>query len=482
MSDLKKGIINGAIWSVLGQMASLLFSLATNIWLAKLLSPNEFGQIGIIMFFIVLANVLTESGLGGALVRKKDATKADYSTVFVTNLVFSILCYVILLFTTGKIASFYHDAMLKDLLMAAGLVIIINAFELTQNAKLISEMKFKQQSIYRFIAVLTASIIGIYLAYIGFGVWALVLIQLITATLNTIFLWYFEGFFLNFFFSKASFKELYAFGLNTTLSSLLNTFFDNIYLLVLGRYFSISQTGLFYQAKKLQDIPGGVMNTIIQSVIFSSMAKLQDDKTAFSFAYNKINLYFLVLLGLISSFVYIYADAIIYLLFGNKWLGAVFYMKLLSIASFFYIQEQVNKVIFKVFNQTRKILTLEIFKKTIQAVSILIGIYLLDLNVLIIGFIVTNFIGYLINFYYSRKIMETGSSHEIFTLVKVIVVCSFSIIFMQYIIDIYALDRITKIYTVPLLVFIYLMCVDFLNVINIKTEIQNILTLNRKLD
>ena len=482
MSDLKKAIIKGAMWSVLGQMASLLVTLATNIWLARLLSPKEFGQVGIIMFFIVLANVLTESGLGGALVRKKNASRSDYSTVFVTNLVFSILCYIVLVLATGAIAAFYKDVLLKNLLITASIVIIINAFELTQNAKLISEMKFKEQSIYRFISVLISSSIGIYLVYKGLGVWALVFMQIMTAGINTIILWFFEGFFLSFHFSKKSFKELYCFGLNTTLSSLLNTAFDNIYLLVLGRYFSISQTGLFYQAKKLQDIPGGVMNTVIQSVVFSSLAKLQDDKVAFSKAYNKINLYFLVLLGFICTFIYIYADAIIFILFGSKWLGAVFYMKLLTVASFFYIQEQINRVIFKVFNQTRKILILELVKKMIQAVSIVVGVYVMDLKVLILGFILTNLIGYLINFYYSRKIMETGSSNEMFNLLKVIVVCSFSIIFILYIIDICALDRMTKIYTVPLLMFIYLLCVHFLKVLNIITEIQNILTLSRKIN
>lgn len=461
----------------MGQMASLLISLATNIWLARLLSPEEFGQVGIIMFFIVIANVLTESGLGGALIRKKEATKTDYSTVFVTNLVFSVLCYLILVISSGGIANFYDDSLIKNLLIVAGLVLIINAFQLTQNARLISEMKFKEKSIYRFIAILLSSSIGVYLAYNGFGVWSLVLIQLMTATFNTVLLWIFEGFFMKFYFSKSSFKELYSFGINTTLASLLNTGFDNIYQLVLGKYFSVSQTGYFYQAKKLQDVPGGVVNMVAQSVVFSSLAKLQDDKLAFTRAYNKITLYFIVMLGFISSFIYVYAEQIILLLYGSEWTGAIFYMKLLTIGSFFYIQEQINRVIFKVFNQTRKILYLEYLKKTIQVISIIIGIVLLDLQVLIIGFVVTNIIGYLINFYYSRKIIGEVNFYELKILLKIssLSVISVLIVFLSG--SLLHLEGYYFLLTSPLLIFLYVIGLYVMKITNIKTEVRNFISL-----
>ena len=290
MSKLKETIIKGTIWSVTGQMATILISLGTNIWLARLLTPKEFGQVGIIMFFIVFADVLTESGLGGALIRKKNASREDYSTVFVTNLIFSALFYLIIILASGSIASFYNDIIIKDLLIVAGLVLIINAFQLTQNVKLISDMKFKKKSLYRFIAVFISSSIGIYLAINGLGVWSLVLIYLMSAAINTILLWIFEGSFLKFEFFKASFKELYSFGLNTTLASLLNTVFDNIYQLILGKYFSLSQTGYFYQAKRLQSVPSNLVDIISQSVIFSALTKLQDDKQSFGVVYNKINI------------------------------------------------------------------------------------------------------------------------------------------------------------------------------------------------
>lgn len=479
MSNLKKSIIKGTIWSVSGQMATLSITLITNIWLARILSPNEFGQLGIIMFFIAIANVLTESGLGGALVRKKEATKEDYSTVFVVNLAFSFICYLILVLSSGIISSFYNDPLIKKLLIVAGAVLIINAFRLTQNAKLISEMRFKERSIYSFISAVVSSAIGIVLAYRGLGVWSLIVIQLLTAIINTVLLWTLEGFYLRLYFSKASFKELYLFGINTTLASLLNTAFDNVYQLILGKYFSLSQAGYFYQAKKLQDVPGGVINSVSQSVVFSSLAKLQDDKEQFSSAYNKITLYFLVLLGFISSFIYIYAEPIILLLYGSKWIGAIFYMQLLTVASFFYIQENINRVIFKVFNQTRKILYLEYVKKTIQAISILIGVITLDFKILIIGFVITNAIGYFINYYYSRKIIGGVRMDELQILVKTIIVSVSTILISLLFESLLNLEEIGKFFTLPIFMIVYILMIYIYRVMDVKKEYKNVLCLMR---
>ena len=480
MSEFKKSIIKGTIWTVSGRLGSLIIILLTNIWLARLLSPIEFGQVGVIMFFVMLANVLTESGLGGALIRKKEATLKDYSTVFVTNLIFSVLCFILIVLFAGTIASYYEDPLLENLLIFAALVLIINAFQITQNAKLMSDMKFKEYSIYVFISVFVASVIGIFFAYRGVGVWALIIIQLLTASINTILLWVFEGAFLKIYFSKNSFKELYAFGVNTTLASLLNTGFDNIYQLVLAKYFSLVQTGYFYQAKKLQDVPGGILNMLTTGVVFSSLAKLQDDKKAFTYTYNKTTLYFTVVLGFVSAFIYLYSEPIILVLYGDKWIGAIFYLQLLTIASFFHLEEKINRVIFKVFNQTKKILYLEYVKKAIQALSIFIGIYYVDLKVLLIGFIITNIIGYFINYYYSRKIIGGIDFYELLTILKVIMVSALCVIITLGMFRVLNLDGVQKFVILPISIFIYLFSIHLFTIINIKKEISILNNLYRK--
>jgi teichuronic acid exporter len=474
MPNFKKTIIVGTIWSIFGQMSSFLIILITNIWMARLLSPNDFGRVGVIMFFVSLANVFSESGLGGALVRKKNATIKDYSTVFVSNLVLSLFCFLLIFVIADYIAYYYNDILLKKLLIVSSLVLIINSFQLTQNAKLVSAMKFKEKAIYGFISVFVSSVLGIYLAYKGFGIWALILIQLFAALINTILLWLFEGFFLKFYFSISSFKDLYSFGINTTIASLINTGFDNIYQLILAKYFSLSETGYFYQAKKIQEVPGGILNMITQSVVFSSLAKLQDDVIAFNLFYNKISLYFLVLLGFISSMTYIYAEPLILILYGKEWIGSVFYMQLLTVASFFYIQELLNRVIFKVFNQTRQILYLEYVKKIVQTISIIIGMYFLDLKIIIIGFVITNIIGYFINYYYSRKIIGSLNYYDLITLLKIILISVISTKILIFLIELFFIKDLAIFFTLPFLILFYLLGINKFKILNIYNEIINL--------
>lgn len=474
MSSLKRDIIKGTIWSILGQLGSLIVVLGTNIWLARMMSPTEFGQLGIVMFFIILSSVLTEGGLAGALVRKSDVTEEDYSTVFIFNFIVSATCYLVLVGFSGLIANFYNNHLLRDLLIVSGTVLIINAFQIVQNVKMVRKMEFKEKSLYRLISVVLASTIGIILAYKGLGVWALVTIQILISLFSTILLSWHGGVYIKWKFSKASFKQLYSFGVNTSLASLINTSFDNIYQLILGRYFSIVQVGLYYQAKKILDVPGSFINMLTQSVVFSSLSKLQDDRALFTKTFNRIVLISVVLLGLTSSLIFLYSEDIIKMLFGMHWLKAAFYMKFLSIASFFYYQEMFNLVIFKVFNVTRQILYLEIIKKTIQCISIFIGIYYTNLEILIYGFVITSFIQYGINFYFARKVLNTGFNEILHKLAKVILIIIICSLIFATLIKFLSLEFIARMLLVPFFIIFYLFLVKILGVLNIINEIRHI--------
>ena len=477
---MKKQIVSGATWSFFGRLGFLSISLITNIWLARLLTPNEFGQVSIIMFFITLANILTESGLGGALIRKKDASLVDYSTVFVINLAISCLCFIVCLCIAGPLSIYYGDSELKNLLIVSAFILIIRAFQLTQTTRLTSLMKFKEQNIYRIISLLVSSVIGIILAYRGFGVWSLVIIQLLTGLINTIILWFSEGFFLKFQFSKISFKELYGFGINTTLASFLNISFENIYQLILAKYFSITQTGLYYQAKKLQEVPGGVLNMLTQGVIFSGLSEYQNDKVEFLNKYHKVTLYMLVFMGFISGFIFIYSKPIILILYGDKWTGAVLYMQILTVASFFQIQEYVNRVIFKVFDRTKEILFLEIFKKFIQFVGIIIGIYFRDVFILLIGFVITNIIGYFLNFYYSRQILGKLDFHEILLILKILAISIISVLTVVSLNNCLHFENIFVLFSIPIFLIFYILGIVLLKIMDIKSEFRSIIKMYNK--
>jgi len=480
MSSFNKSILFATIWSVFGQLGAMIITLVTNVILARVLTPVEFGQLGIIMFFIVLANVFTEGGLAGALVRKENITNDDYSTVFVFNLLVSISCFIVMVIIAGPISRFYKDVSLQNVLVISSIVLIINAFQITQIARLMREMKYKKISLYRLVAVFFSSLIGIFLVFKGAGIWSLVIIQILTAVFTTALLWIYEGAFFKLSFNKESFKQLYKFGVNTTLASLLDTAYDNVYQLVIGRFFSINQVGLYYQAKKLQEVPISVIKTTTLGVVFSSLSEIQNDKILFTKTYNKITLYFTIAMGFLTVLLFVLSENVILVIYGVKWINSAFYIKLLSIASFFFMQEMFNRVLFKVFNQTHKILYLEIAKKSIQSLGILIGIIKMDIEILLYGFIISNIISYLINFYYSRKVLGSVEWYEIVVLAKVVGVSVISVFATSYIIQLLGVE-IRYVFTMlPFLTILYFTLIQIFGITNLATEYKSIILLIKK--
>lgn len=460
----------------------LLIGLITNVWLVRLLSPKEFGQLGIIMFFVVVCTVLTEGGLSGALIRKKNATKEDYSTVFVMNLSVSLFLYALLYIFSGNIATYYEDPQLGILLKVSGLVLIINAFQITKMARLMSDLRFKTRITHRVISITLASVLAVWTGHLGWGVWSLVVLQLMTSTFQSTTLLIFERGGLSLRFSKSSFKELYSFGVNTTLASMINTTFENVYQLVLGKYFSIGQVGFYYQAKKLQDVSAGMLNMISQNVIFPTLAKLQETPQVFDIAYKKVSRFFLILLGLITCGIYLYAEQVVLMLYGDEWLESIFYLQLLSLASFFFIQEKLNRIIFKVFNKTQQILFLEIVKKVFHTISIVLGIVYTSLDVLLIGFIVVNILSYFINFYSSRKVIGHLDLSELKILMFISFLSFICIVGMQSLISFFQIEPNAVLLTVPILLLLYFSTLRVFGVFNLVSESRAMVSVysNRK--
>jgi len=475
--ELKAQIAKGAYWTVVGQIGYMAISLITDIILAHLLTPFEFGEMAILMFFVLIANILLDSGFGSALIRKIDATNVDFSTVFVSNMVISSFCYLLLILFSGKIASYYKDPHLKELLIVIGSILIFNALCVTQNARLVKDMEFKKKALYQFFANFLASVTSLILAYFHWGIWALVAFQLLTALYYTIIIISCERVFFSLTFSKASFKELVGFGVNTTLTNVLATGFDNIFQLILGSYFSITITGFYYEAKRLQTVPFMVLNTVVQGVMFSSLARLQKDLSQFSAAYKRFVILLAVLMSIITCCLYIYADLIIYTLYGKKWDGAVIFIQLLSIASFFYFQELVNNTIFKVFNKTRKILYLEIVKKIIQIVSVVIGILYLSINVLFIGFIISSIIGYILNYYFSRKLIVGTGNSEFLVIIKILFVSVICVVLITYLIHLFSLSMYKSLIVLPVFILLYYVGMRLLRVADLIKELYSFIQL-----
>ena len=480
MTSNSKKLVQSTLWSIIGQVSYVFIAFVTNIVLARVLSPKEFGQAGIVIFFIILANVLTEGGLGGALVRKQDATQADFSTAFLFNFCVSLFLFLTFFFFSAHIAVFYEDPLLERMIKVSSLIFVVNSFQITQNAKLEKKLEFKKKSFYNFIAVFFASIIGIYFAFNGAGVWSIIIIQILTSFFIVSMLWYFEGPIGKLNFSKDSLRELYSFGVNTTFASLLNSVFDNIYSLILGKFFSISQVGYFFQAKRLQDVPNNITISSINGAGFSSLARLQCEKENFIQTFNKIALYYAVAVGIMVSFVFVFAKDIILLLYGEEWLGSVFYIKILSVASFFYIQEMMNRVIFKVFNKTKQILILEVSKKIIQSITIALGIIQQDIFLLMYGFVFTSFISFFINFYFSRKVLGRIYFKELLLPFKIGFISVIIVGIITYVSGFFIGNSLAKLMTILFFIMGYAFLLNAFKIINFVNLMKSLTSFIRR--
>lgn len=484
MSSLSRRFIINFVWQIFGQFGYYIILLIGNIVLARLLDPYEFGVIGILTFFLSVSRVFTEAGLSGALIRKGNPSDEDYSTIFLFNLNISVVCYLILYFIAPYIADFYENEEFALYLRVVGIILIINAFQFTQSTRLVVQLQYKKVSFYSIIAAIISTVVGICLAIFKYGVWALIWMQILNSFVLTITYWIGEGGFKKIVFKKESFFSMYRFGMFTTLSSILDAAFQNIYQIFLGKYFSISITGYYFQGKKLQEIPVGIIRNVSYGVVYSTLSKLKDDQKKFSNAYTSVVILFTSLVGLICINLYIFAKDILVVLYGAKWIESTFYIRVLSLASFFYMQEVFNRNIFKVFDKTHRIFILEIIKKIIQSVSIVIvALYFLDIRILLYTFVGTSAISFVINYWESRKIFsnENGAFLEFKVVAKVLGILTFFVVLGDYFIQEIDISSLLKIVIfLPLVILTYIALLHILNVFKLQTILIMLKNLKKK--
>ncbi|WP_352310296.1 lipopolysaccharide biosynthesis protein [Psychrobacter sp. W2-37-MNA-CIBAN-0211] len=479
-NQINRSLLLNTLWSFGGRFGYLAVGLITNIILVRLLSPREFGQVSIVMFFIVISTILIESGLSGALVRKQNTTETDYSTVFIFNLAISIVLMLGLLISAQYIADFYNDNELTNLLRMSSLVLFVNALRITQSVKLVKALDFKAKSYYEIIAIIVGSIIAIYAAAKGAGALSLVILQLSTAITLTGLLWFYVGSMKSYKFSIESFKQVYKFGINTTLASILDKAFDNSYQLILAKYFAISQSGYFYQAKKLQEMPIGIIQGSVLGVVYATLSRLQDNRKKFQELYFNIVKIFTIVVGFICIIIFYYSELIIQILYGREWLTSATYLQLLILASFFYLQEIFNRILFKIFNRTDLILKLEFFKKLLLTITIVYGIKTLSISNLLYGFIVVSAISFFINYHYARKIYTLPYWIELNIILKVVLISTITILFNMYIANIYELQGVYSLFLFPIITLAYLALLIVFKVVSVSQDLQSIKKIFKK--
>jgi len=410
--SLKQKTITGVFWSFIDTFSRQGITFLVGIILARLLAPEEFGLIGMLMIFIAISQSIVDSGFSQALIRKTDCTDTDYSTVFYYNLGISIGIYGVLFLFSGLIANFFSEPLLQPLLKVLGLVVIINAFTIIQRTQLIKRIDFKLHTKISVTAALLSGIIAIAMAYNGYGVWSLVVQQLAMFFFTSVLLWLWNKWTPLLAFSKDSFNELFSFGSKLLASGLLDTTYRNIYLLVIGRFFSAGDLGFYTRADQFKKLPSQTLNSVINKVTYPVLSSMQDDKVRLKKNYQRIIkgtmlLTFVLMMGLAAV-----AEPLIITLIGEQWRQSVEYLQLLCFVGMMYPLHALNLNMLKVQGRSDLFLKLEVIKKILAIPVIFIGI-LFGIHMMILGMIANTFVAYYLNSYWSGRMIQYSRKEQV---------------------------------------------------------------------
>jgi teichuronic acid exporter len=409
---LKEKTINGLLWSFVDNFAGQGISFIVGIILARILSPREFGLIGMITIFIAISQSFIDSGFSQALIRKKDCSSEDYSTVFYFNLATGILFFAGLFLAAPAISNFFHEPALKSIVQVLGLILVINSVTIIQRTILTKRIDFKLQARISVIASIISGAIAIILALLNFGVWSLVALQLSKQAINSFFLWLWNNWKPIFFFSKSSFKELFGFGSKLLISGLINTIYENVYYLIIGKYFLARELGYYTRADQFKNLPSQNLNSVIGRVSYSVLSSIQTDIPRLRNNYRKLIrstmlISFILMLGMASV-----AKPMILTLIGVKWLPSVVYLQMLCFVGMFYPLHALNLDMLNVQGRSDLFLRLEIIKKILAVPIILLAVFI-GIKAMIIGMFILSLIAYYLNSYWSGKLIGYSSIQQV---------------------------------------------------------------------
>lgn len=412
--QLKGKTTSGLLWSFCELIAIQGIQFIVQVILARLIMPKDFGIIGMITVFIAISNSFIDCGFSQALIREKTVSQDDYSTIFYFNIFMALILYCVLFLSASAISDFFKEPQLLSIIRVFSLVIVLDSFGLIQRTILTKTINFKTQTKINMVSSIASGIIGIMFAYMGYGIWSLVIKTLFMQFMQSLLLWVFKNWKPSFVFKTESFKRLFAFGAKLLISGMLDTIYNNICFVIIGRVFSASELGYYTNAAKLKDMVCQSITTPVQRVSYPVLSTIQEDNDKLKLGFKKITrvsvfLNFPMMIGLA-----IIANPLIYILLGNRWMPSVPYFQLLCFAGMIYPVHAINLNILQVKGRSDLFLRLEIIKKMIFSVLIVV---VLSLRLGIIGLIgalvLNSYISYFLNAHYSSKLISYSIKEQL---------------------------------------------------------------------
>ena len=395
--SLKHKAASGIVWTALQKYSKMIIQFISGIILARLLTPHDYGCIGMLMIFMVMAEAFIDGGFGSALIQKKRPTQEDYSTIFWWNLGMAIVMYAILYVSAPAIARFYDIEILRDVLRVQGIVLFIYAFNIIQRNQLRKKLNFKVLSIISILTSVISLTITIIMAYMGYGVWALVAQNLLVAGIPALAFWFYVKWRPIWTFSWPSFRELFSFGFYMFLTHLLNQFGNQIQGLLIGKVYNSATMGYYSKAQGTEKLASNSISQVLTQVTYPLYAEAQDDKAQLANMIKRLTMTLSYITFPMMFVLILCAKPIYVFLYSDRWIDSVPYFQVLCVAGLAFSLQSVNYQSIAAIGKSRTMFVWTIVKRVVGICFVVVGLLLYGMKGLLIGMVLNTWFSYFVN-------------------------------------------------------------------------------------
>lgn len=385
------------VWTAIQKYSKMIIQFISGIILARLLTPHDYGCIGMLSIFMVMAETIIDGGFGSALIQRKHPTQEDYSTIFWWNLGVAAVLYVVLFFCAPSIARFYNIPLLRDVLRVQAIILFIYAFNIVQRNQLKKNLNFKMLSIITIITSLIALGVTIIMAYNNFGVWALVAQNILIAAIPSLVFWFYIKWRPKLLFSWKSFRELFGFGFFMLLTHLVNRFSQQIQGLLIGKIYTPATMGYYSKAHSTERLASNSISQVMTQVTYPLYAQVQDDLIAMQNMLKRLTMTISYLTFPLMFVLLLCAKPIFVLLYSDRWLQSVPYFQVLCVAGLAYCMQAVNLQTISAVGKSKTMFLWTLLKRTIGIGFIVGGLFLFGMKGLLVGVVMNSWFSYFVN-------------------------------------------------------------------------------------
>lgn len=417
--SLAQKAFSGILWTAAERFGLQLIQFVVVIVLARLLTPADFGLVAMLMVIFAVSSVLVNGGFTAALIREPEITEEDKSTAFWMNLIAAVVIYGIIWIAAPAVASFFEQPRLVGLTRFMALNLIFLSLTLVQSAELTHRLDFKRLGLTSIAASGVTGAVAVTLAYFGVGVWALAAKYVLASACSSVFLYLVNPWYPKQWISRKSLKKLFGFGSKLAASGLLDQVYQNIYKVVIGKFFAATTLGFYTQAQNFQNMASQSLVGMLQKVTYPVLAKANDDPERLKRGYRKMiqvssYVIFPAMIGMALT-----AEPLVLTLVGEKWLQTVPFLQILCVSGALYHLHSINLNILKVVGRTDLFLKLEVIKKVNITIAIIVGLQF-GIWGLLIGQVISSYVALFVNMYYTKDFINYSIPEQIRDIIKIL--------------------------------------------------------------